>query len=281
MKIKATILLLVAVLLVGGWQFWKSQFRLDNIIIKPLFFTPVEVLSPEQIQEYQQILNQSFHYLGQGNQCYVFESADEQYVLKFFKLKRAQGGNCNHTEDWANKKNARNFHGYRLAYEKDKENSALLYSHLMPTNFLKLTIPVKDRFGWTHKINLDEVVFVLQRKGETSKKVISRLLNERNTKAVKECFRAMLDMYAAMYRQGIYDRDHNIMINTGFIGKQPFRIDLGKLRADEKMKNPDHFKKDLEKVALKRIDRWLKNYHPQYRDEICADLEKKIQEITS
>ena len=33
------------------------------------------------------ILSQKFYYLSKGAQCYVFASADNQYVLKFFRQK--------------------------------------------------------------------------------------------------------------------------------------------------------------------------------------------------
>ena len=41
-------------------------------------------------EEIQPILSQPFSYLGKGSQCYVFESQDGNYVLKFFRHRRYQ-----------------------------------------------------------------------------------------------------------------------------------------------------------------------------------------------
>ena len=35
--------------------------------------------------EIQSALNQNYHYLAKGAQCYVFSSSDGKYVIKFFR----------------------------------------------------------------------------------------------------------------------------------------------------------------------------------------------------
>jgi hypothetical protein len=173
------------------------------------------------------------------------------------------------------------FFGYQLAYERDRENNALIFAHLRLTNHLKQAVDVLDRYGFKHEIQLDNVVFVLQERGEATREVISKLLDGGDVEKAKERFRQILDLYVLEYEKGIWDRDHNVMHNTGFVGEKPIRLDVGRLREDERFKNSDHFKKDLEKVSLSRIDRWLNAYYPSYRESIMNDIKVKLQEIFS
>lgn len=63
-------------------------------------FSPPKIISnlsynkdwdiPSSLEEsaVDEILSQSFHFLGSGKQCYAFESQDRKYVLKFIKQSR-------------------------------------------------------------------------------------------------------------------------------------------------------------------------------------------------
>ena len=141
-------------LIFGIWEYreWSAKkFSLQNIQQEvPLVAS--ENIDENLPSELLQMLDQPFIYLDQGHQSYVFQSQDQQYVLKFFKAKPGDS-------EWAKKKNIRNFIGFRLAYEKDRENCGLVYIHLRPTEGLIKRVILEG-------IDLDKVVFAVQRKGK-------------------------------------------------------------------------------------------------------------------
>jgi hypothetical protein len=279
-KFRYILILTVIVLsLTFLYQEIVGDFSLDNITLAKS--NRSSFLMTEEVQG---ILTQKFYYLGEGKQTYAFVSEDGSYVLKFFKkfnpsiffqfypqsyqekLKRSQQKQL----DWA-------FTGYALAFEADRENSALILVHFQPSEDLKTL--VYDKLGRAYQASLNQTVFVLQKKGDKTKNILMNLFNHHEIEAAKAHIGALFDLYLSEYNKGLYDRDHNVMHNTGFIGDKPFRIDLGRLRKNEAMKSKDVFKKDLEKIAWKRIDPWMKKYYPQHRAVIKEYLEKKLKEI--
>ena len=42
----------------------------------------------KNLEETKEILSQNFHYLTRGRECFIFESQDKKYVLKFFDSSR-------------------------------------------------------------------------------------------------------------------------------------------------------------------------------------------------
>lgn len=239
-------------------------------------------LTPIQLQELQVLLDQPFHFLGSGNQTFAFVSYDGKYVLKFFKFQHLKENGLRSLLKNAESRKKRIhqvFSGHSLGYLKNQENSRILYAHLDSSQPLSLSATIYDKKKSKHIISLNDVVFVVQRKGESTNTVLSRLLDQGNLAEAKNHIRSLLRMYVDEYSKGLFDRDHNIMHNTGFCEGLPMHIDVGKLRSDEKMKDPAFFMADLKKVAWERIDLWMKKYYPKYRKEISNELNTFLQEI--
>ena len=78
-------------------------------------------------------------------------------------------------------------------------------------------------------------------------------------------------MYISEYQKGIFDHDHGVLHNTGFIGDQPFHLDVGKLNKDIRMREVDVYKKDLEHVVWK-MDVWIKRSYPEYYQQLSDYL---------
>lgn len=288
-------IILIVLLVFGGYQLLlelRDEFSLNNITLElpehPEWRIPAS--TAEEQSELNKILDQPFVYLGKGHQVYAFESADQRYVLKLVKftyLKPATYLNFlpnwtfinNYKDHLARGKRMRIdrvFAGYRIAYEMDKENSGLIYIHLMPTTTLNKTIILKNRLGQTYSVNLDQHAFILQKKAIATRTIIQNLLNRHDIAQAKERFRAILDLYIKDYQKGLYDNDHNVMYNTGFAGNQAMRLDAGRLKFDPNAPNPEFIKADLNKIVYKRIRRWLKAYYPQYADELVRDMETQL-----
>ncbi len=269
-----------------------GDFRLSNIRYEETVFKPKSFAvkhSDEKLAEIKKILTQEFQFLGKGNQSYAFLGKDNKTVLKFFKfghLKRSWFENFLPENDFFKQKHRAQekrfdkvFEGYMTAYTEDPENSALLFIHLNPSDNLNTKVTVKDKLGIDHTIDLDSVVFVVQEKVIPTRDLFSELLEKKDIEGVKTKIGSLFDLYLAQYKKGLFDRDHNLMYNTGFKGDAAIRLDVGKFRKEPLIKDPVVYKKDLEKIAFVRITRFMKKYYPKYEQEIRNDMKIKLDAI--
>ncbi len=271
-----------------------DDFRLGNITYEIPHHKEWEIppLPPEEEKNLQEILSQNFYYLGKGSQCYAFASQDDQYVIKFFKFKhlkphwfvellpplpafskyRAQQSTRKQ------KKLDHLFEGYRLAYEAYRPESALIYIHLNKSHNLHRTLIAYDKIGLKREIDLDQVVFLVQKKGKITRQVLFEDLDAGQVSQAKEHIRQILDFYAAEYNQGLFDKDHGVLHNTGFVNNAPIHLDVGKLTRKESLKNPEEAFKDIQLIA-KKFDEWIQLHYPQYYTEISQDIDAKIHTL--
>lgn len=249
----------------------------------------ISALSTEEKAKLHHILDQKFTYIGKGAQSYAFGSADGKYVLKFFKFKHMKPSVFLEWmppffgfKEYKEKQRARKlknlnsvFAGYRLAYEQHKDDSGIIFVHLNKTDNLHEKVTLVNKIGWETQLDLDPIVFIVQERARTTKDVIGELLEKGDLAAAKQKYEQMIDLYLSEYKKGIYDRDHGVMHNTGFVGNHPIHLDVGKLSKDDSMKQPDVARKDMDKI-MGRIGAWLQNYYPQYHDDVMKDLNDKI-----
>jgi hypothetical protein len=275
-----------------------ATFSLQNIDYEQSFHPEWEIpaLSEDSDERstLNQILGQKFSYLGSGNQTYVFESQDSKYVIKFFRFHHLKPG---WFEKWMpdyrpfslykeklafskQKRLNRIFSGHFLAYTLDKANSGIVYLQLNKHPNHLPSIQVYDQFQRVFNVDLGNTVFALQEKAVRTKEEFIRLINHGDLEGVKIRLHELFKLFVSEYERGIYDRDHNIMYNTGFIGLRPIHFDVGKLMWNEEIKNPQNFKMDLDKIAWKKIDRWFRIHYPRHRHEIAQELEKILASIT-
>ncbi|MFV0339647.1 MAG: hypothetical protein ACK5MA_03310 [Parachlamydiaceae bacterium] len=289
MRNKTLYLLTFALLTFAGVRLYYNltdDFRISNISdslpANKEWEVPLDAHTKQLLDE---VSKEEFNYIGKGAQVYAFASADGKYVLKFFKFKHLRPSlfiqllpPVGPLKTFKEQNEARKerkllgvFQGHAIAYKYDKEHSGLLYIHLNLTNDIGKSVTLIDKIGRKHNVDLDQTVFVLQRKGETFRTAISQdlsqgLVNDASLKAKK-----ILEMYKSEYSQGVYDRDHGISHNTGFIGDEPFHLDVGKFSYDPKMKDPKNHASDLEHVAYK-MKEWVKLNYPQYAQEFNDTL---------
>lgn len=287
----ALIILLVVFIVIRGYYALTDDFRLANITHPMPYEKAWEVPSPseEGKENIHKILQQPFTYIGKGAQSYVFESQDGKYVLKFFKFKHLRpsvfldalppiGFLKTYKEKQAARKQRKLFgvfNAYRLAYEVDKKESGLIFIQLNVEGNPQREVTIVDKIGITHTLDLQHYPFILQEKGETLRVVMSRLLSNGDVETAKKRLNQILDMYAQEYQQGIYDHDHGVMQNTGFIGDRPIHLDVGKLTRQEEMRQPQYALQDAQIVVSKMKD-WVKKHFPQYLDPISQDLDAQL-----
>ena len=284
-----------ALVVFGGFRIYyrmTDDFRVANITYEqpdnPQWDVPP--LTAAEKTRLDQILSQKYYYIGKGAQSYAFSSADQKYVLKFFKYKHLKPSIFSEWlppippfSEYRDKQASRKmyklngvFAGYRLAYEMHKEDSGLVFIHLNKTDNLHEKVTVVDKIGLERTIDLDPIVFIVQEKAKTTRSAITELLDKSDIEGAKSYFGKIIDLYMSEYKKGIYDRDHGVMHNTGFVGDRPIHLDVGKMTREEKMKQPDVYKNDMARIREK-FEAYLKDYFPNYYSEIMKDIDEKIQ----
>jgi hypothetical protein len=291
-RVFIAVILLLSVFSLSVYRFFQDDFSLDNIHFDLPVVEHLAAQSSKDGYTYdiQSILNQNFSYLGKGHQSYAFLSEDGQYVVKFFKFTYLKPSLFidllptlpfvenykKYVQKGKQKRLNRIFKGYRLAYEYDPANTGMLYIHLQKTNNLRKTLLVTDKYGVAYHVDLDPVVFVIQRKALMTREVLKGLIKENDLPLFQTRIRQIFQMYVDEYKKGVYDSDHNVMSNTGFLENQAIRIDVGRLTYNEDFKDPKIYIKDLKKVAKKRLDGWIKKNYPSQYQEFGPVIEHEL-----
>jgi hypothetical protein len=271
-----------------GWfsyQTFRKEFSVANIeypkaFISSFYTIPsLEVTSTEKKLALE-ILNQPYHYLSQGRQVYAFESEDKKYVLKIFNFYYLRPYSQLLTSA-QKKKLDQIVNGYTLAFKKYRQHTHLLYLRFTSSQNLGATIDLTDRFGFYYQVQLDETVFAIQLKGVVAREYIGKFLKEGDVESAKKSFRNLFSTYIRGYEEALFDRDYNLMHNSGFLAENPMRIDIGRFSHLEETKNTSFQKADLNKLLYKRVGPWLQRHFPKYRTVIVEDLEKFLQQTFS
>lgn len=179
---------------------WNSCKGLNQTFVNP----PIE-------QEILEVLSQPFTYLHRGAQCYVFESQDRKYVIKFFQKRKKKIKKIDFTS-------------YLIAYYKAKEETALLYMHLIPTQQSLPKLSVRSPLGRWFSLSLDRYAFVIQKKTKSFRET---LLQASKEKTLDVYISSLLDLLSQRIAKGIRNKDLSLSSNFGFLGEQAIEFDCG------------------------------------------------------
>jgi len=283
--------LFFVLLIVGGRAYYSmtADFRPSSITydIPEVVQWKTPPLSAEDQALLEPVLREPFHFIGKGAQMYAFESKDGKYVLKFFKFKHLRPSwwfnwvfPLPSLENFRLNSIARKrerlesvFNGYYTAYTLDKEETGLVYLHLDPSVPFPYTVQLVDKIGFEWEINLQNLSFVIQKKGKTLRHVIRDALDAGDIELAQKRLRQIIDLYNREYAKGIYDRDHGVMHNTGFVGDTPIHLDIGKLSKSELTHSAEFRKHDLNKV-LEKMRGWLKKHYPEQSQKIIENIDE-------
>lgn len=276
------------------YYYLTDDFRISNITYEMPYEASWQIppLNPQEEANLDKILDQPWTYLGKGAQSYVFKSEDGRYVLKFFKFKHLRPSwfhdlipSIGPLKDYKAKQEARKqrklygvFQSYKLAYDIDKEASGLNFIQLNVKGNPKRTVVVTDKLGIKRTINLEDVPFILQDQGQTFRNVLTELLQNGDVVTAEHRIGQILDMYAEEYKKGIFDHDHGVMQNTGFVGDRPLHLDVGKLLPNDAMKQKENAKQDAQVVA-KNINEWIEKKYPKYKERVSKYIENKLHQL--
>lgn len=261
-----------------------SLVRMTNPLPSDTEFAP-PLLSSEERSHLFTIVSQPFHYLNCGGQAYVFASEDGQYVIKFLKFhhKRIPAWiekiplpkalNLYRLSKIAKKdfRLKRNLKSYVIAYDHLKKETGMIYHHLEKTHDINHNLTFFDKLGYRYVIDLDSYAFVIQKRGLSTYYMINKLMKEGKIEEAKEKLSQLIRLSVIRCQKGIGDRDFKFKSNLGFIDNMASQIDLGSLSLDDRYKQPDFYKAEINHSA-KQFLLWLKKEHPLLADHFEEDL---------
>lgn len=239
------------------------------IYLLPLLFafdlyTAIEPTDTPISEKTLSLLNQSFHYIGEGAQTYAFASKDGTVVLKLFK--------ASHQKRWKlhrlwhklttspavkqakwQKKFALTCRRYELAYDIFKEETGLIALHFQATRTPHL-ITLYDAKNRSTKIDLSKHPFILQKKAT----LLPDYFKERNSSEIKESLIQIKEFFNARAKKGITDPRQSLNVNYGFVDGHLIQIDVGKI---EKV---DQVPQSEINQIFQRVDNWYNNWQINY-----------------
>lgn len=236
----------------------------------------VPPLNQEEIQCFvTNVFSQPFYYLGSGEQCYVFQSEDGQFVLKFFKMHQLL------PKDWLNdfpfsllenyrfnnvekRKQLINevFSSIKSCYDNLQDESGLLFIHLNKTRDLRTKATLHDKSGKKYLVDLDSKEFFLQRKAVRIYDHLVKLMKQGEEERVHRSIRSLLKVVVARCEQGLADLDIGVRNNYGFIEDEAMIIDCGSLVPDDAIAQPHHYQREVLRIA-EAMDHWAQTHYPE------------------
>lgn len=289
----ALLLFIISFGAVRLWFFYTDGFRLAHITSE---FTPdpkweTRALTEKEQAEIDRALSQSYTYMGKGCQSYVFLSDDGQYIIKFLKYQRFRPQYYFYwftflpefkqyldlKIDLKTQKMERLFTSWVIAFDLLPEETALIYTHLNKTDHLNRSITITDYAGFSHELEMDQMEFLIQKKGEMLCPVIDRMMAEGKEKETKRMLSGLFQMILSEYQRGIADNDHALMQNTGVIDNLPFQLDVGRFVVDPIASNPRIYHQEIYNKYYK-FRLWLQEFHPTLLEHVNHELFEEMGE---
>lgn len=235
----------------------------------PAFRHPYILKSEDQApddatkQKISQILEQKFTYLGSGTQMTAYESADHQYVIKFFNPRNTIKESWFHhysrlreMSSWKwivktyfekEERLQKLFKCYRLAFRDLREESGLIYLHFDRSSSLFQKIDVAHQDGKEYLVDLDICPFVLQKRVDIAMTHIKEQLAKGAIEEVKKDVRQIYQLFLTRAQKGYTDHRQSLFKNYGFADGRVIQLDVGRIKHDERVKKMPH--KDLERIV--------------------------------
>jgi hypothetical protein len=250
------------------------------------FILKLESRAPDEATKKRvaQILEQNFTYLGSGTQVTAFESADHQYVLKFFNPRNTIKENWFRRYSRLRQMNSRKwiirtyfgkedrllkfFECHRLAFRDLKEESGLIYLHFDKSSCLSKKVDVVDHDGKKYLVDLDICPFILQKKVKIAQTHLEEQLARGDMTGAKEGVRQIYQLFLTRAQKGYTDRRQSLVKNYGFAGGRAVQLDVGRIKLDEQVK----------KMPLKDLERIIVNLSEQLPMELAPVLNECLDE---
>ncbi len=285
--------LLGTFLLLGWYAYFEMQdgFLISNIVLQEPFVSPIDSVCSKNSNEIQKALLQPYIYSTKGRQFYCFISQDRKYMLKFFKCQRLELAFYHRI--FCSEKSVKE----KIAYRKDRqkrlvescilasqnipEETGVLYAHLNTTDTLNTIVQINDKLGFTHKIHLDRVPFILQYAGKPIVKELLTLLKEKKMDLLNKRALQVVELFIRRAKKGVFDVDQGFILrdNIGFLDDAAIHLDIGTFYEDTQDNAKKHLKEEFEAIAPLR--EWLKENAKDTHLQVELAIQKAMKEISS
>jgi hypothetical protein len=229
-------------------QEWESSPSLGKT------FLPSEVLETSE-----------FTYLGRGSQSFVFASQEGRYILKLFRSPPK-------IHPWREVLRTLLLHrklapqqekidvllsGAKLAFEKAKDLTGLVYVHLNSTQGTVPVVALKDKLGRVHHVDLGRCRFAIQYRAEPFREVFLDALKQKDQKKIRELVSSFAKLIEERASRGIQNEDPKVSTNFGYLNGQVIEWDFGSYRLTPHLlleEETDRFLSSLCHFALRHSD---------------------------
>jgi hypothetical protein len=253
-------------------------FAVSKIIAdsKPVLYRQRDVpISDEKLLQFAHLLDQPYYFYAKGGQCFIFVGEDGKTIIKFFKNHHIRFWNWLSAisfpfslDDWRVKLLEKHrhqtqdylFQSCKIAYEKFKEQTGLIYLQFANEPLMRKKLVIYDKLMIAHTIELGNTDFVIQKKAAPVCKTFKQLIKQNNLELCKCYIDAMLDLITERCRQGIGDRDFNVRTNLGLLEDQIIEIDIGSYHDNLALKEPESMKIEL-LIQTQKFHKWLEKHH--------------------
>lgn len=257
--------------------------RISHLSPPPSPFNEIVLFDQETRKEVNDALTQDFHYLGSGSQCFVFSSADNRYVLKFFKHHRWRfswlnqillaPSFCTRIREKRLKKKYTSYvdtcKSYCISFEQFKEKTGLLFVHLSTKQDGLPTVTIRDRIDRTYRVPLDEFTFLLQRRATPMIEYITQ--HAADTEKIHRVITEYLTFIENRARLGYLNKDPSFAKNFGVLNDSIIEIDIGGCFQDPKKDLHYFYSQELTRIEEKLCVLFKKNR------PLCTFIREEVQ----
>ncbi|MBS0620620.1 MAG: hypothetical protein JSS61_04075 [Verrucomicrobia bacterium] len=221
------------------------------------------------------LFDQPYHYLAKGAQSYVFLSEDGKTVIKFFRLYHLL------PPLWLTKLSLpfcyqayfvdkllekqeelrKDFESYKIAFHEMREETGLIYLHLNQTAMLNKTLTLVDKIGIEHRVSLDKMQFLVQKKADLVYPGIEKIVDTQGLEAAKGAITSLVSLLTQRVEKGIFDKDPDLNSNFGFLGTQAVQIDVGRFRYRSEEMSPAMKRDEILRIT-DNFRQWLSQNYP-------------------
>jgi len=230
--------------------------------------------------------DQPFYYMGKGSQTFVFESADHNWVLKFYKfpshmrkiswlkhpIAYKRDPRRIEIKDHNIKRFLMSYSSFHFAHTLLPHETAVTYVHLNPTQTIKKSVTLYDRLGAKYSVSLDSTGYLLQRKAEKIFPVLDRAMASGDIALGKKVVDELIGVIVARCKTGLTDLDAMVHNNYGWLDGRAIHIDVGRFIPSEEVKQPSEYKKEAVRITQLFSDH-LGEHYPELYAYYLAQIE--------
>lgn len=293
----------IAITCLGLWSAYHLGRSASNIndgfvfsrVLSDLTYNPdwdTGPISDEERRVYNAIEGQTFTYLGKGAQCYAFGSEDGEYVLKLIKFQHYRPHAFVHYLHYPpaldryrqrrirvkDQKLNETFQSYLLAARHLTKETGMISVHLNKTSDLNTHVTIADKHGHHYPLSLDDVEFMLQRRGERIYPTLDTMIANGKEAEAKRALTEIFEILVQRHRVNIVDLDPAFAQNYGISNEHTFQLDVGRFAMLSQPEGKHWFEREFSRVAQDVLN-WVNLRHPEFLPHVKNDLTQFIAEL--